>query len=689
MKQHQFIAIFLLLIILLSGLTLTWLTNSNPIRDRVILKSYSSLPDAVQGILDKEVDLLPLDKIDLQTLTPVRKSAQVNLVSISSFDFTYIGLNLRNWPLSDSNLRKAMLYAFNRPKALYQALGGLGESLQPSLFSSAYSSLGWPSSGDPYGYDPLKAKSLLDSEGFVESPPFRIDPSSGGTLKSMLIISRLSQSADVIAANLFAKDMQAVGLPIVSLPMSEIDFDQAMRIYSFDVFIDSQSANSSPTWLYDLFVSKNNIAPVPLGTNVVGYKNTKFDGYVRDLMTARNQDDVQTAAKKCEDTLTADLPVIPVFSKNQLLASNSRIPVSVITGSVSDTVRSTVLNILNDPDSLLPLRIGFTSKFDNLDPTTTSNLADWTALRLLTEPLLSTDHQGTLRPGLIAQWSVNDDGTVITASIRPDAKFDDGQTITVNDLATTLNWLVENIRSSSPLNIIMKEISRAYVLDQNSVRIILSGPNRLAVNQLTQLFALPEGRLRNNPPALGKVNSQRLVSSGPLVLREFTQRDGVYMQLNNPYFGKPAVNARAINVFEGLNSEVRITSTPLLLATQPVRNASYLLCVYDENNFASQCVQGDNVGDGTYSAVVHINSQLHTGPYLIECTLSGTLRNGTFIIFDKRTMIVEAFPLLPLLIFTILILTAVIGLKQRDILTQLHIRETKSRRVSARKRRSQ
>jgi ABC-type transport system substrate-binding protein len=665
-----------------------WLTTSNPVRDSVILKSYNSLPDAVQGILRREVDLLPLDEIDLQTLSPLRNSTQVNLVRIQSFDFTYIGFNLRNWPLSDSHLRKAMLYAFNRPKALYQALGGLGESLQPSLFSSAYSSVGWPTSVDLYGYDPAKAKTILDTEGFIESSPFRIDPSTGDTLKTMLIISRLSQPAEVTAADLFAKDMRTIGLPILSLPMPDRDFDQAMRIYSFDIFIDTQSANASPTWLYDLFASKNDIAPIPLGTNLVGYKNPEFDNYVRDVLTASNQDDVQIAARNCEDTLAEDLPVIPVFSKNLLLATSSRIPVSTIVGSISDTIRSTVVNIVNNPGFSPPLRIGFTSKFDNLDPTTSSNRADWTALHLLTEPLLSVDHQGRLGPGLATQWKVSDDGTVITISIRRDAKFSDGQTITVNDLAATLNWLVRNVKSSSALYLIMKEISRAYVLDQNSVRIILSRPDKLAVNQFTELFVLPEGRLISNPSPLDSVRSQLLVSSGPFVLREFTQRDGVYMQLNNPYFGKPAESLGSIQVFEGLTSEVRISSSPLLFDRQPVRNASYLLCIYDQNDLVTQCVQGDNLGDGTYSAVLHVDSRFHVGPYKIESTVFGTLRNGTFIIFDKKTMMVSAFPLIPIVISATLILAVVIAFRGRELIRHRRRRKIRRRGSRTRNRRS-
>jgi ABC-type transport system substrate-binding protein len=568
-------------------------------------------------------------------------------------------------------MRKAMLYAFNRPKVVNQVLGGLGEALQPSLFSSAYSALGWPNSTDPYGYDPSKAKMLLNNEGFIGSAPFRVDPSTGDTLRSMQIISRLSQPGEVAAADLFAKDMQAIGLPIVSVPMSDRDFNQAIRIYSFDIFIDSKPANSAPTWLYDLFVSKNDISPVPLGSNLVGYRSSRFDNYVRELVTAKNQSDVEYAASKCQETLIADLPAIPVFSKDLLLAS-SRFPVATVIGSLGETVRSTVVRILKDAAFSSPFRIGLASSFDDLDPTTSSNQADWIALRLLTEPLLSTDQEGRLEPGLVTQWMVSDDGTSITLSIRQDARFDNGQSITVNDVAATLNWLIHNVKPSSPLNVLMKETSRAYVLDQKTVRVALSRPDKFAVNQLTELFALPEARLRNNPYMLDPLRNQRIVSSGPLALREFTQRDGVYMQLSNSYFGKPVEIAASIQVFEQVTvhgfmvlpgSEVRISSSPLLFKGQPVRNASYRLCVYDQSDFATECVLGGYLGYGTYSTILHVDSRFHVGSYRVESTVSGSLANGTFIIFQQNTMMVSASPPIPLLLFTILMLAAVIGFR--------------------------
>ena len=663
MKRNYLLATVLLLVVLISTLTVVWLTPQ--VQDSVILRSYNSIPDAVQGILEGQVEMLPINKISLETLEPLENTTQVKLVSIASYDFTYIGLNLRNSPLNDLKFRKAMLFAFNRPRMLNQSLGSFGRSLSPGLLSSAYSTIGWPTVTDQYGYNPTMAKVLLDSEGFNETSTFRIDPSTNKSLRLMTIISRLTQPQEVTAAASFAMDMQSIGLPIVSLPMADIDFNEALRTYTFDIFIDSQSANTAPTWLYTLFDSKNDISPAPLSTNLVGYNNSTYDGYATKLLTSNRPDEIRTAAEKCQEILAADLPVLPVFSEDFLIAANPQLPVNQVVGSVRETVRSSVINILKDPEFPLPLRIGVTSDFDNLDPTLSSNQADWIALSLLTEPLVSMDQQGNLKPALAQRWTVSGDETVVTIAIRQNATYYNGQSITVDDIVETLNWLTKNTKPSSPLYTIMKAIKEADILDQKTLRIVLAQPDRFAINTFTNLFALPANRLPSNPSESDLVVSQLLVSSGPLILREFTQTNGVSMQLNNLYFGKPLQNLDNINAFQGdtiqgvqlfSGSLVTISSQPLILETQSITNASYSVCIYDQNGTTTECAAGNYESHGTYATVFPIDSRFHQGTYWIESALYGNLPNGTFIILEKKTVTVRASPLIPLIVFALLML---------------------------------
>jgi len=655
-----------LLVILISTLTVFWFTRPQ-VPDSVTLRSYGSLPDAVQGILSGQVDMLPITKVSLEALQPLENTTQVKLVSVPSYDFTYIGLNLRNAPLNDPKFRRAMMFAFNRPSMLSQALGSFGRNLGPGLFSSAYATVGWPTVSDQYAYDPAKARTLLDSDGFNEtSSSFRIDPSTNESLRLMTIISRLTQPQDVAAAASFAKDMQHIGLPVVSLPMSDIDFNEALRTYTFDIFVDSQSANNAPTWLYNLFDSKNDLSPAPLSTNLVGYSNSTYDKYAAQLLTSNRPDELRNAAEKCQEILAADLPVLPLFSEDFVIAVNPRLTISQIVGSASETIRNSVVEILKNPGFSPPLRIGVAPGVDNLDPTLASNQADWIALGLLTEPLVAMDEQGNLKPALAQHWTVSPDGKVVTMVIRQNATFYNGQIVTVDDVVGTLNWLTKNVKPSSPLYPIMMEIKRAAVLDQKTLRIALTQSDNFAVDAFTNLFALPSSRLSNVSPERDLAVSQLLVSSGPLLLHEFSQSNGVFMQLNNLYFGKP-LNFENINVFLGdtlqgfqlsSGSLVTISSQPLIVETLSVANASYSVCIYDQNGTQIDCAAGIYAGQGAYAVSFPVDARFHQGTYWIEGTLYGNLPDGNFMIVEEKTMTVRSSPLFPLIIFALLIIGA-------------------------------
>jgi len=664
LKRIYLIATGLLLIILISTLTVFWLSGPQ-VPDSVILRSYGSLPDAIKGILSGQVDMLPIVKVSLEALQPLENTTQVKLVSIPTYDFAYIGLNLRNAPLNDPKFRRAMMFAFNRPRMLNQSVGNFGRSLGPGLFSSAYSSVGWPTVNDQYAYDPAKARSLLDSEGFNEtsSSPFRIDPSTNESLRFMTIISRLTQPQEAAAAASFAKDMQSIGLPIVSLPMSDIDFNEALRTYTFDIFVDSQSANNAPTWLYTLFDSKNDLNPAPLSTNLVGYSNSTYDKYAAQLLASNSPEEVRAAAEKCQEILAADLPVLPLFSEDLVIAANSRLPINQVVGSITETVRSSVIDILKNPASSLPLNIGVTSDFDTLDPTLTSDQADWIALDLLVEPLVSLDQQGNLSPALAQSWTVSADGTVVTMVLRQNATFYNGQVITVDDVVGTLNWLTGNVKPSSPIYTIMMGIKRADALDQKTLRIVLTQTDRFAIDSFSSLFALPYNRLTNIPSEPDLSISQRLVSSGPLILHEFSQSNGVSLRLNNLYFGK-SLNFENVNAFQGdtiqgvqlsSGSDVTISSQPVIVTNQPVANASYRVCIYDQSGVQVECTVGDHVGQGTYAADFGVDAQFHQGTYWVESVVYGNLPSGNFIVLEEKTMTVRSSPLIPLIILALIL----------------------------------
>jgi len=362
----------------------------------------------------------------------------------------------------------------------------------------------------------------------------------------------------------------------------------------------------------------------------------------------------------------------------------------LVVGSLEDSVRTTALGMVQNSTGTLPLRIGFTSSFNSLNPATTSNSADWIALSLLTEPLVTTDQNGVLTPDLAQQWTISqgytDSWYFITLTLRQNAKFNNGQTITPDDVVATLNWLIKNVKASSPISPIVSEIAAAEVQNQK-VLVTLTVPDPYAIYSFTQLFALPKSRLSSNSSSNSFLRDQVLVSSGPFNLREFAQSEGMYLQRNDVYFAQSA-KIENINAFEGEGilpaGSVHISSSSLMIGGQPIQNASFRVCIYDNNDTSMECSTGAYAGNGVYSASPQINSRFRAGQYHLESSLYATLPTGVFLTVNQTTLTLISLPLIMLFIFLALLLVIAV-FKRHELAVVLGVRKAKRRSVSRRK----
>ena len=661
-QKTQLLFIALIIILILVGEAVIYLPYRSTTRS-VIIQSYPSTTALVQALTNGELDMAPLENPSPSTLLQLKNNPNLNIVPIGNFGFTYIGLNLRNPPLNNSVFRQAMLYGFDRERVLNDVLYGYGETLTPGLFSSAYANLGWRNDSiDSYPYNPGKASQLLDSIGFVRSSSgVRMDPSTGQLLRTMFIFSKLTDPQAVAAANLFAQDMQSIGLPIISFAETDFDFNSQIKVtYSlWDMYIDTQSASASPTWLYDLFAGVNDRSPVPLSTNLVGYHNSTFDECAKQLMTASDSGSAKAAALKCQEQLSIDVPVIPVYSKNLLIvAQTSFSKLSPITGSIQDTIAATLTNMTG----LGLVRIGEVSGLTDLNPAMVLAPADSLALRLITEPLLTHSADGSPQPGLIEQWQMSNNDTDLTIILRDGLDFQDGSPITAHDLTATLDWLIRNIVPSTPLYSTLIKIKSVSEVDNRTISISLLDSDSFAVGAIANVFALPANLLPTTNGPLGLMLAGALESSGAFTLVKFIQGSGV--ELQSDQFGGRAVLS-AVEGQEVLGSQIggsqtKILSQALTLQGEPLDNATFTAQIYDANGASEATIQGSYLGLGIYGATLNLNDQpLSMGEHTVTTQLYAQLPSGAVIQFGEQSLNVNSPQLVLQLIVYIVALIAV------------------------------
>jgi ABC-type transport system substrate-binding protein len=125
--------------------------------------------------------------------------------------------------------------------------------------------------------------------------------------------------------------------------------------------------------------------------------------------------------------------------------------VAVLAFAALDLVSCTASKTPNVESAATPteLRIGVRQP-STLDPALRANPSDLLVARQIYEPLVGFDPQtGALLPRLATSWQVLNGGTAFRFHLRPDARFQDGVTVTASDVAFELNRLARKDTNSS------------------------------------------------------------------------------------------------------------------------------------------------------------------------------------------------------------------------------------------------
>jgi peptide/nickel transport system substrate-binding protein len=140
---------------------------------------FTEVPDAVSRLLELKRGTLDLvqNGIDPDSLAWLRKQPNIRIATGPSTTFQYLGMNLREPPLSDLRVRQAIAHAIDRNAIVDTILKGLATPATGLLPPTH-----WAYSADvtTYAYNPKRAKELLDEAGYTDpdgdgpAPRFRL-----------------------------------------------------------------------------------------------------------------------------------------------------------------------------------------------------------------------------------------------------------------------------------------------------------------------------------------------------------------------------------------------------------------------------------------------------------------------------------------------------------------------------------
>lgn len=152
---------------------------------------------------------------------------------------------------------------------------------------------------------------------------------------------------------------------------------------------------------------------------------------------------------------------------------------------------------------------------------------------LIQSTLIKTDSDGNFENDLALDYKFSDDMKRLTFSIRDDAYFSDGQKLTSEDVAFTINTATKSIDNTADFS----SIEGAEAIDANQCAINFKQPDNTILYTLSVLGIVPahaykDGEYGQNP-----------IGSGRYKLDEWVKGEKATLVANDKYYGdKPNIN---------------------------------------------------------------------------------------------------------------------------------------------------
>ncbi len=195
------------------------------------------------------------------------------------------------------------------------------------------------------------------------------------------------------------------------------------------------------------------------------------------------------------------------------------------------------------------LRIGATTIWDAISPAT-----GWESYVLrywFHDGLIEWAEMQSFEPGLAESWTVSDDGLVWTFKIREGLTFHDGTPCTAEDVAWSLNFLMEGM--IGPLELYTDGFEEVVALDPTTVQITVSEPTALMLTaRLHYAWILPrsvwEGMTYDE--IMEFEDPAAVIGTGPYMLTEYVEDEHLIADANENYYrGKPVIDRIVIRQY--------------------------------------------------------------------------------------------------------------------------------------------
>jgi peptide/nickel transport system substrate-binding protein len=149
--------------------------------------------------------------------------------------------------------------------------------------------------------------------------------------------------------------------------------------------------------------------------------------------------------------------------------------------------------------------------------------------------LTRADENGVLQPDLASHWTISPDGLIITFTLRPDVRWQDGARFSADDVLFTIHSIQDPAYKGPPDLAAFWRTVAVTTTDATTIRFQLTQPYAPFMNYTT-IGILPAHLLKDVPPGEMFQNqfNRHPLGTGPFMLTELTA-DHAFLDAN-PYF---------------------------------------------------------------------------------------------------------------------------------------------------------
>lgn len=242
-------------------------------------------------------------------------------------------------------------------------------------------------------------------------------------------------------------------------------------------------------------------------------------------------------------------------------------PKALLAGLALATTLSTAGFAL--PAQATTLRMAWSQDATGLDPHKQTAFSSLRLLELIYEPLVMTDADLNIVPGVAKSWAFSDDGLTLTFNLDPKAKFSNGDQVTSADVKASFDRLLDQKTAAAARSNFLS-IKSIETPDAETVIFHLSEQDAPILGAMTSTNAaivsakeIEKGDVGTNP-----------VGSGPFMLKDW-QPNSKDVLVENPYWagGKTGVDGITISVLPdetAILASLRAGQTDFALLNDPL-----------------------------------------------------------------------------------------------------------------------